>query len=80
MGEHAMKFKQKCTSWERRNLWANKTFGDFGPTGFPPTVHYFAMTSGKPTWPHVDLRSPEAYVACKASGAAVFDQRWCTQS
>ena len=32
-GEHAMKFKQKCTSWERRNLWENKTFGYFWPYG-----------------------------------------------
>src|SRR5713226_1739020 len=33
MGEHAMKFKVKHTSWWRRNLWESNAFGYFGHTG-----------------------------------------------
>lgn len=32
MGENAMKFKQKRTSLERRNIGENNTFGYFGHT------------------------------------------------
>ena len=62
MGERAMKFKVKHTSWWRRNLWESNAFGYFDHTTIESTVRRVV---------NLRLKGPSIFW-CRASAEAIL--------